>query len=233
MDCTRKKCMWMWFVIAASPPVAMAQIPQGQTAPPQQQEAPPQQQAADVVATVNGDPITKREVDANLQPQLQGQQVDPQTLQKMEHQVVNQLVESRLVEQYVTENGPAVEQQEIEAVVDRIENQLAAQQIPLPEYLAARGQTEVSFQKRVEGSIAWQKFQQQQLTDENLTQYFRQNQNRFNAESLDQARQEVAAAYVGELWTSIISQMKPKAEIQKAPPPQAPQRPEAPQSAPR
>jgi len=235
MDYARSICTWMSFVFVAGPLVVMAQFPESQTAPPQQQRerTPRPSEVADVVATVNGDPITQREVQATLEPQLQGREVDPQSVRRMQQQVVNGLVESRLIEQYVTENGPAVDQREVQALVNQIEGQLSAQEIALPEFLASRGLTKESFQKRVEGSVAWQKFQQQQLTDENLTRYFQQNRNRFTAESLDEVRQEVIDAYLGEMWTSIVNQMKSEAEVQQVAPPQVRQRPGTLPSAPK
>jgi len=243
MDCTRKIYAWMSFVLAACPLVALAQFEQGageplprdpqqQVAQPQQQPAQPQQQVAqpqqqpaqpqqqpelNVVVTVNGDPITREEVQATLQPQLQSRKVDPQTAQQMQKQVIDNLIEGRLVEQYVLETGPDVEQQEVKAAVDRLKEQLAAQNVSLDQFLVSRGQTPESFHDRIKGSLAWQKFQQQQLTDENLERYFRERQQQFNAESFEEARQEVSNAYVGQLWQQIISQMKPKAEIRVAP----------------
>jgi parvulin-like peptidyl-prolyl isomerase len=214
----------MWFLMAASPMGVMAQAPPEQTEPlqPEQQNIAPPRQATDVVVTVNSDPITEREVQANLQRQLQGQEVDSQKALQVRQQVVNTLVDSRLVEQYVVDNGSGVDPQEVDEVVERIESQVKAQQITMPQYLATSGQTEESFKKRVEGSLAWRKYQEEQLTDENLTRFFQQNRDRFQAETLDQVRQEVTTAYLGELWTSIIGQMKPEAEIKQPVPTQAP-----------
>lgn len=232
MDYARQMVAWMLFALVASPLTATAQFPESQTPPPQQrspQQQPQQrqregaqlpQQVNDIVATVNGDPITQREVQATLEPQLQGREVDPQLVQQMQQQVVNSLVESRLIEQYVTKNGPAVDPGEVKAIMEQIERELSAQQIQLPQFLASRGHTVESFRKRIEGSVAWQKFQQEQLSDENLSRYFQQNQNRFNAESLEEVRQEVSNAYLDELWKTIISQMKPDAEVQQVAPAQ-------------
>jgi hypothetical protein len=236
MDCTLRNWLWMWFAVAATATNALAQYSEGQPAEPPQQFAPPQQanaqpQPTAIVATVNGEPITKQEVEASLQPHLQGQQVDPQALQQMQQQIVNQLVEVRLVEQYMAKSGPAVEKQEVTAVVEQVKTELAAQQIPMDQFLATRGQTEESFKKRVEGSLAWQKFQQQEITGDKLAQFFHENQDKFQAETLEQARDEVAGVYAGELWRSIIGQMIPNAKIE-TPASQVPQQPAAPALAP-
>lgn len=244
MNFPRKMCSWAPLIVAASPLVVMAQFPQ-QQAPSQRSQSqqgqpnrtqppsPAGRKAADVVAVVNGDPITEREVHAAVKSRLQGQEVDPQTAQQIQHQVVDGLIESRLIEQYVVKNGPTVEEQEIQTAIKRFEAQLSEQQLTLTQFLADRGHSEKSFQARVEGSIAWQKFQQQQMNEDNLKRYFQKNQERFNSERLDEVRQQVASAYIADMWTTIIREMKPTAKIQKlASPPVQPSQ-EASQTAPR
>jgi len=207
---------WMAFVIAASPLIALAQFQPRGAEQPAQGGAQPQREAT-VIATVNGDPITQKEVEASLQPKLQGRQVDPRTAAQMRKQALTTLIDSRLIEQYVLEKGPAVQEQEVDALIDRFKGQLAAQQISLNDYAATRGYTVESFYERIKGSLAWQKFQQEKLTNENLARYFQQHQQRFEAENFEEARPAVTNAYIGDLWKQIIGQMKPEAEIRMAP----------------
>jgi hypothetical protein len=232
----------MSFILAASPLVALAQLQDGAESPargaqpgqPQPQGAQPQElRELQVVATVNGDPITVGEVQAALQPQLEGRQVEPQVAEQLQKQAVDSLIDSRLIEQYALEKAPDIKQQEVKAVVDRVQEQLAAQEVELERYLVSRGHTPDSFKDRIKGSIAWQKLQQQQLTDENLARFYQENQQQFNAGSFEEARQDVANAYLGEVWKQIISQTKPAAEIRGVPAARpAPQRPPQPAPAP-
>lgn len=206
---------WMAFVIAVSPLIALAQFEPRGAEQPAQGGAQPQREAT-VIATVNGDPITQKEVEATLQPQLQGRQVDPRTAAQMRKQALNNLIDSRLIEQYVLEKGP-VQDQEVDAVIDRFKGQLAAQQLSLHDYAATRGHTVQTFYERIKGSLAWRKFQQEKLTNENLARYFQQHQQQFEAETFEEARPAVTNAYIGDLWQQIIGQMKPEAEIRVAP----------------
>lgn len=214
MKCTQRICGSLTALgLAASALVADAQ----QTAPRQvqapQSQGAQQQKEIQVVATVNGDPITRQEVEANLQPQLQGRQVNPQTAAELQNQIVEALVESRLVEHYVLEHGPDVPIQEVQETVEGLKQQLQSQQVTMDQFLDSRGYTEEMLKHRIEGSLAWQKFQQQQATDEKLQQYYQQNEQQFQAASFEQARPHVAQAYMAELWNGIVEQMKPQAEI--------------------
>lgn len=205
------------------------QTQQPQTQQPQPRASGPAQQAG-VVATVNGDPITRSEVQASMQrhlAQLQAQQqdgqgIDPQIVQKLQPQVVENLIESRLVEQYAVEKGPGVEKEEVKATVDQIKSDLESRESSLDQYLEMRGQTAEVFESRIEGSLAWQKLQQQQMTEENLQRFFEDNKEQFQADDFQQARGQVAGEYVNAIWRQIVAQARPEAEIEVAGAPAAP-----------
>lgn len=188
----------------------------------QQQRQRQLQQPRRVVATVNGDPITQREVDITVRRQLmqiQGenrQPPGPEAAQRIAPKAVESLIESRLVEQYAAQQGPGVKAEEVNASIERLKEQLSAQGGSFERFLASRGQTEETFKDRIKGSIAWHKFQQEQVTEEKLNQFFQENQGRFNAQSFDQARQEVTNAYVEKIWDEIVAETKPEAEIRMA-----------------
>lgn len=230
MKCTQRICVWTSSMVLLSCPLAAT----AQQAQPALSQAQPQaatgQAEVQAIATVDGDPITQQEVQATLQPQLQGRQVDPQQAAQIQQQVIDSLIDSRLVEHYVLEHGPDVEEQEVQQAVDQLKQQLQSQQVSLDQFLASRGYNEQLLKDRIEGSLAWQKFQQQQVTEDKLRQYFQQNQQQFQAESFEQAKPQVANAYIGKLWTEIVEQMKPEAEIRTAAAPAgaAPQAADAP-----
>lgn len=198
------------------------QQPQAQQAFQLQQNQQPRAEQ-EVIAKVNGEAITKPELDATVQQRLaemqrqaqaQGQQLGPNTVKEVESETLDLLIESRLVEEYAREEGPGAEQQEVTSAVEGVKQQLAAQQVPFEQFLATRGHTPESFEKRIEGSIAWQKLQQQKLSPENVQRYFEENKDKFQAESLEQARPEVIQTFAASLWEDVIKQMKPKADIE-------------------
>ncbi len=208
---------------SAASAVAQQAQPFAAPQPAAEADAPPADQ---VVATVDGEPITKQEVRTTLEPQLQGQEVPPQQVQAMQQQVVNSLIESRLVEKYLRDNGPKVESQEVQQTIDQLDEQLESQQASMKDFLASRGYTADMLKKRIEGSIAWQKLQQQQAGDEaRLQQYFAANRNQFQTEDFEAAKQQVLNAYLGAMYQGIVQETKDSVEVRILDPSLAPGRP--------
>ena len=225
-----KHRVWLGFTACLIPSaVADAQVPQQQYQ--QQQQVQPQGQALqaqrgaeqrpDVIATVNGDPITKKELDVTFQAQLQGMQtqlkdgqLDAEAAEKLRQQAFGKLVESRLVEQYVTEEGPKVEEQEVEKILNGAQEQVKAQGMKFDEFLASRGHTPKSFERRIEGSLAWEKYQQQEMTEEKLRQHFEQNKEQFPVQEYEQARPWIVQSYASQMWTAIVREASKDAEVE-------------------
>lgn len=202
--------------------LAQAQFPQQEDAQPQQ-EAPSagaagalQQESPEknAVAIVNDEPITETEYKSALDAQLkQVEQTDPSVVQALQGQVMKSLVESRLVEQHLLSKGPDVADQEVQAVIDSYKEQFKEQGIPFEQFLADSGYTKSSLEKRVKGSLAWQKYQEEKVTEEDLQAHFAENQEQFPVDDFEQAKPLVAQSYAGELWAEIVEEEEPKAEI--------------------
>src|SRR5690606_36869643 len=118
--------------------------------------------------------------------------------------------------------GPEVKDEEVQQNLEQFRKQVEAQQIPFGQFLQSQGHTEQSIRKRIRGSLAWQRFREEQLTDEQLQAYFRQHKDQFQADDFDQARPQVAQAYLGAVWENIVQTMRPEAKIELASPPAAP-----------
>lgn len=222
----------------AQPPQAPQQQPQTQQSPqPFQQAQPKPQPKQNVVASVNGDVITKKQLETTVQSKLQGKQIDPPMVEKVRKQALDSLIEGLLIEQHVAKNGPEVKTEEVESVISRVKQQLASQMVDFDQYLASRGHTQKSFKKRIKGSLGWRKFQQEKLKPENLQAFFKKNPDKFQAENYEEAQQQVAQVYMATLWEDIISQQKPKAEIKivekNAPKPQQKRQPAPPNAFPK
>ena len=180
----------------------------------QAQSAPP----ADAVAMVNNEPITQTEFRTALEAHLkQVGSNDANTVQQAQKQVISGLVESRLVEQHLIQEGPEVPRQEIEAVVDQYKEQIQAQGVPFEQFLATTGYSEQVLQRRIQGSLAWRKYQEQEMTEEKLQQHFTENQNQFAVNDFEQAKPMVAQSYANSLWAEIVEEVRPQAEIQVKP----------------
>lgn len=168
-----------------------------------------------VIASVDGEPITKLEVDAALQPQLQGRQVSPQEAQALQQQVVSTLIDSRLVEKYLRENGPEVEPAEVKQTIDQLGEQLQGQQATMDQFLESRGYTEEMLERRIAGSLAWQKLQQQHAANEQqLQQFFEANRQQFQGAEFEEVKPQVLNSYLGALYQGIVEQTRGEAEIE-------------------
>jgi hypothetical protein len=214
-------------VVVAFTLQAVGQFPQQQTeaAEPAPVQPTPQR---DLVATVNGDPIARSEfeqlVQTSIRARQQQQEVQPELpplgIQQIQQQVLDNLIEARLVEQYVREHGPDVEEQEVDAELDTIRQSLKEQGISLKQYLAATKQPLDELRRRIEGSLAWQRFQQQQLSPDKLQEFYKHQRPRFGEATFEQAQPQVVRLYVAQIWKDIVNQMKPQAKIQVAQPQQ-------------
>jgi hypothetical protein len=220
---------------------------EGQPAPPQQaQPGPAQAQPApqrDLVATVNGDPITRADLQGQVQTVLQARrqqegeqarQPSPQEMQQIQQDVLNNLIEGRLVEQYVRQQGPDVKAEEIDKVLDGLRQNLKAQGVTLEQYLAVNKQTVEELRKRLEGSLAWRKLQQEEMSPEKLREFYEDQRQRFGQASFEQVQPQVTQLYANKIWNDIVQQMRPEAKIEVAgsqaaqpqmPAPQPPQLP--------
>ncbi len=180
----------------------------------------------DLVATVNGEPIARSEFEQLVQTAIRARQqqqegqpaLPPMGIQQVQQQVLDNLIEARLVEQYVREHGPDVEEQEVDAELNRVRQSLKEQGVSLEQYLAATKQPLNELRQRIEGSLAWQRFQQQQVSPEKLQEFYEQQRPRFGEATFEQVQPQVVQLYVSQIWEDIVNQMKPQAKIQVAQP---------------
>ncbi|TWT65144.1 SurA N-terminal domain-containing protein [Allorhodopirellula solitaria] len=215
---TRVLALTTMFTVVPSIAYSQQQLPQGGPVGTSPAAAKPV-----VVATVNGEPITKPEFDQAAQHQVasvqrsaaqNGQQLSPQDLAQVKSSTLDSLIESRLVEAYASENVDVPEAQ-VEQTIQQVEQQLAEQKVPLKTYVSSQGQTMDSFKKRIEGSLAWQGLQQRELQPEKLQRFYQSNQQMFPGENYEEVQPQVAQAYVGSLWERIVKETKPNAKIEK------------------
>jgi hypothetical protein len=199
--------------------------------------APEANKQQEYVAMVNGEGITPTELESQVQSTLQAlrqqqpneqQRPGPQEMQRLYQKVLENLIESRLVEQFVRENGPDVAAKEVDDVFKRVEQQLQTEGTNLKQYLAVQKQTPDDLRKRIEGSLAWQKFQQEQMTPEKLQRFYQAEKQRFGDASLEQVQPQVAQLFTAQLWEDVVNQAKSDAKIQVATPQGQGQTPQTP-----
>lgn len=190
-------------------------------APPAQfqgaeQNGPSARPEADVAATVNGIPISNAEVQARLQTQLQGQNMTAETVEQVREQVLESLIDMRLVEQYAIENVPDIDAKSVDGVLSHVHQQLESQGTNMSRYLQSRGQDERSLRRQIRASMAWQQVVAEQTSAEKLQGYFEDHKEQFDGSqvrarhilvelplSADEAQQQAALEKLRQIQTAL------------------------------
>ena len=134
----------------------------------------------DVLATVDGIPVTAREVQRELERAAQGRDLPPGAVAPLRDAALQQLVDRRLVAAYLRQHGFAARPQEVDRQLQRIRARLDQQQRTLDQYLQQSGLTADELRASIEWQIGWPRFLERYLTDENLERYFRQHRRDFD-----------------------------------------------------
>lgn len=159
-------------------------------------QAAPQPAGADeqqVAAVVNGEPILETEIQAGMRALGGGQpgeaaapapgaapaQADA-SAPGMRDQVVEMIIGSRLIEQFVAQQNITVEPNEIDDFLARIRKNAEEGGGSFVDYLKTQGQTEDALRRRVAGMLGWQKYVESRATDDALKDYFEKNKPHFD-----------------------------------------------------
>lgn len=139
----------------------------------------------DVIATVNGKKITQKEIADRLEG-IKG--ADTQTLNNIKQEIIDQLITDILLEEFIDKQGLVVAQEEIEREVEQIRNNISGNQVyvnqSLEQVLASIGSNIGEFKRGIKHSIALDKYFNNKLNDETLKEFFEENKNLFNGETI-------------------------------------------------
>ena len=124
---------------------------------------------------MDGLPITERELERELARVVRQRELTPAALRQFREATLAQLIDRRLVAKYLEQNGFGAKGQEIERELQRIRKRLEQQQLTLDQYLQRSGLTHDELRQTVAWQIAWPRFLERHLTDENLERYFQQH----------------------------------------------------------
>lgn len=141
---------------------------------------PEPERAPNVLATVDGRPITDRELELELARVLGQRELTPTALQQLRETALAQLIDRRLVTTYLEQNGFAAKSQEVDRELQRIRKRLEQQELTLDQYLQRSGLTQDQLRETVAWQIAWPRFLDRYLTEENLDRYFQQHRRDFD-----------------------------------------------------
>ena len=132
------------------------------------------------VATVNGTPISRAEVDRAIEAVVGDQKVDPGVMPKLQASVLEQLINTAVLRKFLADQKITPSKEEIDAAITRLRAVLKEQKSSLAEYLTKLHQTEEQLRETISQEIAVRKFVSQQSTDENLKKMFKQFHEQFD-----------------------------------------------------
>ena len=124
-----------------------------------------------VAATVNGEAITVGDVDAAVALSAD-KRLSPVELRQLRTDVLNLLIDDKLVRQFLKANGPKVETAEIEKQFAALEAGQKGAGKTIDDYLKETGQTAAHVRENLRLMLQLTRYLEAQATDERLRQYY-------------------------------------------------------------
>src|SRR5262249_43742034 len=139
---------------------------------------PAQTPPADSAATVNGQPILKSMVDRPLEG------VPNDKLAKAREEMLNYLIDTSVVDQYLLALKIDATQKEVDARLSEIEAELKKNKQTLDDTLKKLKLNLPEFRSQVTADLRWEKFATQQATEANLKAMFAANPDMFDGSQM-------------------------------------------------
>lgn len=124
----------------------------------------PGDDGASIVATVDGTPIVRRDVDAALRAARVDVVASPDRLLQAQAAVIERLVEERLLRLAIERAGISAAPAEVDAALVSVRDQAAAQGQQLADFLARSGRDEAGLRHQMELEVAAKKLVEQRAT---------------------------------------------------------------------
>jgi parvulin-like peptidyl-prolyl isomerase len=152
-------------------------------------EAAPQRGA--VVATVGQEPIYAGEVQRLLHKAAGGKEVGPSALPVLQAQVLQEIVDRRLVLAHAGRIKIGPSEQEIDAALAQLKAGLESQRRSLDDFLKQQGIGPADLRRQIAWNLAWEKCLARYVTEDRVKAYFQAHHREFDGT-------EVSVAHI--LW---------------------------------
>jgi parvulin-like peptidyl-prolyl isomerase len=134
----------------------------------------------EVAASVNGEPIYAAEVIRLLNKVTRGREVNPAALPLLKAQILEQIVNRRLVLAYARRTNSAPTPQEVDSELDKLKATLSARQRSLADYLKSQAITEADLSRQIVWNLVWEKQLAENITEARLESYFQSHRRDFD-----------------------------------------------------
>lgn len=160
-----------------------------------------------VAATVNGSPIYVAEVENVIEQLRKQRSLDPRGAAFTQADVLQQLVERRLVEQAITQDESLVKKAEVDKALANAAKQLSAQKMTLEQFAAKSGVTVDSLRSQVLWELAWNRYLEQNLAN-GVEQYFKDHRKDLDGTQVRASHILLRSEKPGESTDALIEKAK-------------------------
>ncbi|MGR3311136.1 MAG: peptidylprolyl isomerase, partial [Candidatus Brocadiales bacterium] len=140
----------------------------------------------DVVTTVNGEKIIRRDVDRMLD--VYKQFVQPEMLPKVREQIIHGLVTQALLRNFISTQNIEVKQEEIDKELEDIKSHLknnpSTANLSIEEVFESQGQTLESFKNKLKIQLSLEQLFEKDIDDAQLQDYFQKNIDSFSEDTV-------------------------------------------------
>jgi parvulin-like peptidyl-prolyl isomerase len=143
-------------------------------------QAPPTPPAADVAATVNGEPISIAELDSALNATLPATPLTAAQRKKLRAALLEDLIDERVLRQFLVRSAPKVEPAEVDAQMTALKARLVKENLTLDGFLKRTGQTEAQLREEWAAQIRLANHVKRIATDDKLRAYHAANRDHFD-----------------------------------------------------
>jgi parvulin-like peptidyl-prolyl isomerase len=132
-------------------------------------------------ATVNGEVITKGELDANIK-KVVAMPVPLPEAQRKQHQqlVLNGLIDAMLLRQFLEKNVPAIDEQEINAHMAALASHLRQQGRSMSDFCREMSRNEAQIRADIAANSRWYAYAEKHVTEQDLLKFYQDNKDLFD-----------------------------------------------------
>jgi parvulin-like peptidyl-prolyl isomerase len=157
------------------------------------QEQAPAQPAADAppagaAATVNGQTIAETAVQRGLKG------IPPEMQSRARTDILNHLIDQALLDQYLLQLKIEVPQKDVDARVQELRDEIKKSGKTIEKMLQELNLTEEELRKQLTSELRWEKFTDQQVTEQTLRTYFEKHPDMFDGTTVHARHILVSAA---------------------------------------
>ncbi len=175
------------FKVCAATTVAMAVLfasawaqPPAGPAPSSPLQIRPPAPVEKVMATVGDEKITNTQIDNMVRGQLRGQTVPPEVMNNLRKAVLESMIQSQLIIQFVSAKNVEVEPAEVDKAIADIKKRLADAGADISMVLQSQGLTEDTLRERIAAEMAVEKYVKAEATDQKAEEYFNAHKDEFS-----------------------------------------------------